>query len=95
MARMNLDRIAKPLRQIPPRNARPITVENRFHKKPVVLGVKKANSVIFGVSATFGFGLVRPSIAISEFALTPPIFAKCFRPQGRPLNNQHIQMGRT
>ena len=37
-ARMNLDRIAKALGQIPPWNACPITIEHRFDKQPIVLG---------------------------------------------------------
>jgi hypothetical protein len=35
---MNPDRVAKPFRQVPPRNAGPKTIENRFHEQPVVLG---------------------------------------------------------
>jgi len=38
IARMNPDRFIKLLRQISPRNAGPIMVEDRFHKKPIVLG---------------------------------------------------------
>ena len=37
-ARMNLDRIAKALRQVPPGNARAIAVEHSFDKQPIVLG---------------------------------------------------------
>src|SRR5436190_9059461 len=37
-ARMYLDRIAKAFRQVPPRDAGPITVNHRLHKQPIVLG---------------------------------------------------------
>jgi hypothetical protein len=35
---VNLDRIAKTLRQVPPGNAGAIPIKNGFHKKPVILG---------------------------------------------------------
>lgn len=35
---MNLDRITKPLRQVPPGNAGAIALENGFDKQPIVLG---------------------------------------------------------
>ena len=35
---VNLDRVAKSFRQVPPRNAGPITMGNRFHEQPVVPG---------------------------------------------------------
>jgi hypothetical protein len=37
-ARMDLDRVAKPFGQVPPREAGPITVDHRFNKQPIVLG---------------------------------------------------------
>src|ERR1700682_5025142 len=37
-ASVYLDRIAKALRQITPRDASSVAVENRFHEQPVVLG---------------------------------------------------------
>src|SRR5260370_2481046 len=37
-ARMYLDRVAKAFGQVPPRNARPITVDHRLYKQPIVLG---------------------------------------------------------
>lgn len=37
VAAMNVFPVAKPFRQIPPWNARPIPVKNRFNKQPVIL----------------------------------------------------------
>jgi hypothetical protein len=37
-ARMDLDRVAKAFRQVPPGDAGPIAVDHRLYKKPIVLG---------------------------------------------------------
>jgi hypothetical protein len=35
---VNLDRVAKPFRQVPPRNAGAITIKNSFNKQPIIFG---------------------------------------------------------
>ena len=35
---MDLDRVAEAFRQVPPRDAGPITVDHRLYKQPIVLG---------------------------------------------------------